>query len=80
VGGANPRQVVLDCINKPTEQATRSKPISSITPWSLLQFLPPGFCLESALTFLPDGIGLSVDGNKSFTLHVALDHGSLSQQ
>lgn len=32
------------------------------------------------LTFLPDGTGLSVDENKSFTLHVALDHVSLSQQ
>jgi hypothetical protein len=24
----------------------RSKPVSSISPWSLLQFLPPGPCLE----------------------------------
>lgn len=33
--------VLLDCIKMQDEQAMRRKPGHSITPWSLLQFLPP---------------------------------------
>lgn len=39
--------VLLDCIKMQDEQAMRRKPGHSITPWSLLQFLPPSSCLES---------------------------------
>jgi hypothetical protein len=45
VGTVNLGQVTLDSIRK-AEQIMRSKPVSSISPWSLLQFLPPGPCLE----------------------------------
>jgi hypothetical protein len=38
--------VVLGCIMEQTEQAMRIKPVNSIHPWLLLQFLPPGSCLD----------------------------------
>lgn len=34
--------VVLDYIRKQAEQAMRGKPLSNISSWYLLQFLPPG--------------------------------------
>jgi hypothetical protein len=44
VGGAIPGLVILGSIRKETEQAMRSKAVSSIPPWSLHQLLPPGSC------------------------------------
>lgn len=44
-GGATHRQVVLNYITKQTGQAMGSKPLISIPPESLLQFLvPPDAC------------------------------------
>lgn len=42
-------KMVQRCLRKQAEQAIRSKPISSILPWSLLQSIPLGPCLQ----FLP---------------------------
>jgi hypothetical protein len=39
------RQEVLGCIEKLPKQALGRKPLSTILPWSLLQFLPLGYCL-----------------------------------
>lgn len=79
MGGAIPLQVVLDCIN--AEQAVRNQPISSTPPWPLLQFLPPGPCLEfPALKFLLDSVGLSTSGSKRSTPQAAFDHGTSPQQ
>lgn len=36
----DPRQVVLDGMRKQNEQAVRSKPLSSVSLWPLLQLLP----------------------------------------
>ena len=44
VRGAIPGQVFLDSIRKQAEQAIRSKPVSSIPPWLLIQLLPPDAC------------------------------------
>ena len=44
LGGAIPGMVVLGSRRKQAEQAMRSKPESSISPWPLHQLLPPGFC------------------------------------
>ena len=51
-----PGQVVLDGIRKQVVQTMRSKPVSSISPWPLLQFLCPGSCPAwiAALTSLSD--------------------------
>lgn len=47
MGGAIPVQVVLSCIKKPSEQATRRQSvISSVPPQMLLQVLPLASCLE----------------------------------
>lgn len=43
------RPQVLGAMRKETAQATGSKPVSTASPWSLLQFLLPGSCLD----FLP---------------------------
>jgi hypothetical protein len=45
-------QLVLGDRRKQAEQATRSKAINHVLSWSLLQFLPPGSCLE-LLPWLP---------------------------
>lgn len=51
VGGPRPPWAVppwargLGCEGKQTEQAMQNKPLSSITQWFLLQFLPLGPCL-----------------------------------
>jgi hypothetical protein len=44
VGGAIPRLMVLDAKRKQAERAMGSKPVSSIPPWPLHQFLPPCSC------------------------------------
>jgi hypothetical protein len=44
LGGYIPGMVVLGSRRKQAEQAMRSKPESSISPWPLHQLLPPGFC------------------------------------
>jgi hypothetical protein len=44
-------KVILGSVRKQTEQAVRSKAVSSVPPWPLLQFLPPSSCLE--LPWLP---------------------------
>jgi hypothetical protein len=49
VGGAISGKVIPECTRKQAEQAMGSKPVSSVPPWPLLQFLHPGSCLE----FLP---------------------------
>lgn len=80
-GGVIPRLVVLNCTNKQTEQAMRSKPMGSITPRPLLQVLSSDFLPRVlALIFPPDGRELSGSRNKPFTLQVAFDHGDLSEQ
>lgn len=43
--GVFPEQMVLSWIRKKAEQAMGSKPLSSVSPWPLLRFLPPGLCL-----------------------------------
>jgi hypothetical protein len=53
VTGATPGLVVVGAIRKQAEQAIGSKPVSSTPPWSLLQFLPLGSCLNF---FLSDGL------------------------
>ena len=40
--GVTPGQMVLDGAQRQAEQAMGSKPVSIISPWPLLQFLPPG--------------------------------------
>lgn len=45
VVGAIPELEVMPSIRKQVKQATMSKPISSIPPWSLCLLPPPGFCL-----------------------------------
>lgn len=49
VGSATPWQVVPGGIRKQAEQTIKSKSVSTSSPWSLLQCLPPG----SQLEFLP---------------------------
>ena len=44
LGGFIPGLVVLGSIKEQAEQARGSKPVSSIPPWPLHQFLPPGSC------------------------------------
>lgn len=44
LGSTIPRQVRPDHVRKVTEQATRSQTISSILPWSLLQFPSASSC------------------------------------
>lgn len=44
VGGAMPRQVVLDDIRKQAEEALESKSTVSVPPCFLLQVLSPGSC------------------------------------
>lgn len=39
-------QMLLECIGRQIEQATKNKPISSVPPWSLLQFWSPDSCLD----------------------------------
>lgn len=46
VGDATPRWIFLSCIRKQVNQAMGIKSVSGICPWSLLQFLAPGSCLE----------------------------------
>ena len=46
VGCAISRKVSLDGISKLAEQARGSKPMWNVLSLSLLQFLPPGSCLE----------------------------------
>lgn len=47
VGGVTPRQVVLNfCLRIQAEQTMGSKPINSLPPQFVLQFLPPGFHLQ----------------------------------
>jgi hypothetical protein len=49
VHGTNLGLVVLGAITRQFEQATRNKPINSVPPSPLDQFVNPGSCLE----FLP---------------------------
>lgn len=49
VGSATPGKVVPACIRKQAEQALESKPVHNMSSWLLLQFLPPGSCLEFPL-------------------------------
>jgi hypothetical protein len=44
MGGAIPRMMVLGSIRMQAVRVMRSKPLSSISPWLLHQFLPPGPC------------------------------------
>lgn len=46
VSGANPRHMILLCIRKQAKQALESSPVC-LSPWSLLQFLPPSFYLKA---------------------------------
>lgn len=59
VGSTLPEQGALGCIRKTTEEAMGSRPGSSVSWWSLLQFLPPGsflwfLTILEALTRKPD--------------------------
>jgi hypothetical protein len=49
---AVPGPAVLSCIRKKAEMVMEEKPVNNIPPWSLLQFLPQGSCLEF-LSWLP---------------------------
>lgn len=53
VCGSIPGQAVLICIWKKSEHVRRSKPISSISPWFLLLFLP----WVPSLTSFNNGVG-----------------------
>lgn len=46
VGLAVPRLMVLSCRNKQAGKYRRSKPVSSVPPSSLLQFLTAGCCFD----------------------------------
>jgi hypothetical protein len=62
-----PGQVILGCIKKQAEQAMRSKQVSSISLWLLLQFLP----LVSSPEFLPWlPLMMDYEPKKSFLLQV----------
>jgi hypothetical protein len=39
-GNGTPGQLVLSCIRKQTEETMENKPVSSLPPWLLFQFLP----------------------------------------
>lgn len=46
MGSTIPRLVGLGRISRVTEQTRRSKLVSNVPSWFLLQFLLPGSCLE----------------------------------
>lgn len=52
MGGAIPEQVVLCSIRRQAMKAIRRKPVNSVFPWLLLQFL----LHFSALSLLCDGL------------------------
>ena len=45
-GNATSKKLVLGCVRKQVDQASESKSVSSVLPWSLLHFLPsvPWWC------------------------------------
>jgi hypothetical protein len=53
MGGDISGLMVLGSIIKQTEQAMRSKPVSSTPPWSLHQLLPLGFFPVGILALVP---------------------------
>lgn len=84
VGGTIPQQVALGCIRKQIEQAMKCGPVSSTPPWSLLQFLLPGFC--PALSSCPNfpqwstviwtcKAKISFPSQVAFVCHVYLSNG-----
>jgi hypothetical protein len=46
VGSAASGQMILGCMGRQAEKAMGSKPVNIVPLWSLLQFLPPGSCLD----------------------------------
>lgn len=50
----------LDGLRKKAKRSWASRPVSSIPPWPLLQFLPPGFWFEFQL-WLPSMMGCDVE-------------------
>ena len=50
--GVTPGPVGLYSARKQAEQTMRSKPVSSIPPWPLLQLLPPDPALDNELLLM----------------------------
>lgn len=50
-GDTTSAQMILGGIRKKTGETMASKPVRSPPPWSLLQLLPPGSCLEPLVGF-----------------------------
>jgi hypothetical protein len=77
VGGAIPGLVVLDTIRKQTEQAMRSKPVSSTPPWSPHQLLPQGPCpvCVLVLTSFSDALWWSRSQINRFLFSLLFGHG-----
>lgn len=67
--------LVLDYIRKQAEQSMREKPLSNISSWYLLQFLPPGH----SPVFLAGLWCGTVNSSKVIFPQVPSDHGDLSQ-
>lgn len=70
--------MILGCIRKQNKQARDSRQVSSIPPWSLHQFTPPGSCFACvpALTSLSAGLFPgSIIWNKPFPPQVNFGHG-----
>lgn len=63
---------------KAAETDMRSRPVSTIPPWPLLQFLPPGFYLESSTPLNKEWQAGRRD--KAFPLKAASGHGSYQWQ
>jgi hypothetical protein len=72
---ASPGQLVLGAIRKQAEQTMVSKPIMSIPPLPLLQFQPPGSCLELLPWDFPLGETVSCKMSKPFPPQVAFGAG-----
>jgi hypothetical protein len=60
-GHQHPGQMVLGCTRKVAKQARESKPVCSVPPWPLLQFLPIGILPRvPSLISLSDGLWLDL--------------------
>ena len=76
MGSTIARLVVLGSVGNKAEQTMKSKPVSSIPLWPLIQFLPPSSCLEFLLWFssVVQCELRAIRQNKSCPLRVVLGH------
>lgn len=71
MGGPHWLSVDSASLRRQAEQAMESKPVSRVSPWPLLQFLSPGFCLD-----FPTGWTLSCNVTGALSPSVAFGHGA----